>query len=97
VGPGERFGLSLRSSRGSARIAPLAVWREFHGVAQDVSTGGATSRETPFLLGVRAQWAHFVAAVRGEATAPPLEEQLIGMQVMNAIYQSAEAGKEVTL
>lgn len=95
VGPGERFGLSLRSSRGSARIAPLAVWREFHGVAQDVSTGGATSRETPFLLGVRAQWAHFVAAVRGEATAPPLEEQLIGMQVMNAIYQSAEAGKEI--
>lgn len=97
VGPGERFGMSLRAARGSARIAPLAVWREFHGVAQEVSTAGATSRETPFLLGVRAQWAHFVAAVRGESKAPSLDEQLIGLTVMNAIYQSAESGKEVVL
>jgi predicted dehydrogenase len=96
VGPGERFGLSLRAAKGSARIAPLAIWREHHGVAQDVSTAGAHSRETPFLLGVRAQWAHFVAAIRGDASAAPLAEQLIGMEVMNAIYQSAESGRDVT-
>ena len=96
VGPGERFGLSLRAAKGSARIAPLSIWREHHGVAQDVSTAGAHSRETPFLLGVRAQWAHFIAAVRGDATAAPLAEQLLGMEVMNAIYQSAESGRDVT-
>lgn len=95
VGPGERFGLSLRSSRGSARISPLAVWREFHGVAQDVSIGGAHSRETPFLLGVRAQWAHFVAVIQGEVKASPLEEQLTTHKVMEAIYKSAESGREV--
>jgi predicted dehydrogenase len=96
VGPGERFGLSLRASRGSARIAPLAVWREFHGVAQDVATAGARSREAPVLLGIRAQWAHFVAAVQGSVAAPSLDEQLVTLSVMNAIYQSAESERDVT-
>lgn len=97
VGPGERFGLALRSTRGSARINPLAIWKEFHGVTQDVAPSGAHSRETPFALGVRAQWAHFVAAVRGEAPPPPLAEQVTLMKVMEAIYESAESGKDVSL
>ena len=96
VGPGERFGLALRSSRGSARISPLAIWKDFNGVTRDVSTSGAHSRETPFLLGVRAQWAHFVAAVSGESKAPALTEQLTTLKVMDAIYQSAEGNKDVT-
>jgi predicted dehydrogenase len=95
VGPGERLGLSLRASKGSARIAPLAVWKDFHGVPRDVSTAGAHSRETPFLLGLRAQWAHFRAVVVGAAEAPPLEEQLEALKVMEAIYTSAETGRDV--
>jgi predicted dehydrogenase len=94
VGPGERFGLALRAARGSARIAPLAIWKDFHGLAQDVSTAGAHSRETPFLLGVRAQWAHFVAAVQGKVTAPDLDEQRTTLAVMEAIYASAESGRD---
>lgn len=95
VGPGERFGLALRASRGSARIAPLAIWKDFHGVARDVSTAGAHSRETPFLLGLRALWAHFVAAVRGDAAAPDIAEQATTLRVMDAIYDSAESGRDV--
>ncbi len=95
VGPGERFGLALRAARGSARIAPLAVWKDFHGVTRDVSTAGAHSRETPFLLGIRAQWAHFVASIRGDATAPDLAEHATTLRVMEAIYESAEAGRDV--
>ena len=95
VGPGERFGVALRASKGSARISPLAIWKDFHGVPRDVSTAGAHSRETPFLLGLRAQWAHFRAAVAGEVAAPPLEEQLVALRVMEAIYASAETGKDV--
>jgi predicted dehydrogenase len=94
VGPGERFGLALRASKGSARIAPLAIWKDFHGLAQDVSTAGAHSRETPFLLGLRAQWAHFAAAIRGDAKAPDLNEQLANLKVMEAIYASAESGRD---
>lgn len=95
VGPGERFGLAIRAARGSARINPLAIWKDFHGVARDVAPAGAHSRETPFALGVRAQWAHFVAVIRGEATAPDLAEQVTVLRVMEAIYEAAEQGKQV--
>jgi len=97
VGPGEKLGLSMRASKGSAWINPLAIWKDFHGVAQDVVSSGAHSRETPFALGLRAQWAHFVAAVRGASPAPTLQEQVTLLKVMEAIYESAESGKTVTL
>ncbi len=97
VGPGERFGIAVRASKGSARIMPLAIWKDFHGVARDVAASGAHSRETPFALGVRAQWAHFAACVRGESKPPALAEQVTLMKVMDAIYQSAETGKDVAL
>lgn len=97
VGPGERFGVALRAARGSARIAPLAIWKDFHGVTQDVATSGAQSRETPFALGVRAQWAHFAAIVRGEAKAPSLQEQVTALAIMEGIYESAESGRDVAL
>ena len=87
----------MRAARGSARINPLAIWKDFHGVAQDVVSSGAHSRETPFALGLRAQWAHFVAAVRGESTAPALQEQVTLLKLMEAIYQSAEDGRAVVL
>jgi predicted dehydrogenase len=97
VGPGERFGLAVRASRGSARINPLEIWKDFHGSAQNVASSGAHSRETPFALGLRAQWAHFVACVRGESNAPSLQEQVTLLRVMEGIYQSAEAGRDVML
>jgi predicted dehydrogenase len=97
VGPGERFGLAVRASKGSARINPLAIWKDFHGLPQDVVSSGAHSRETPFALGLRAQWAHFVASVRGEATPPAVSEHVTLLKVMEAIYQSAEDGKAITL
>ena len=58
-------------------------------------SSGAHSRETPFALGLRAQWAHFVAAVRGTSPAPALQEQITLLKVMDAIYSSAEQGKAV--
>lgn len=97
VGPGEYFGMALRATRGSARINPLAIWRDFHGVAQDVAPSGAHSRETPFVLALRAQWAHFAAAIRGESPSPALSEQVTLLRLMEAIYQSAESGRDVTL
>ncbi len=97
VGPGERFGIAVRAAKGSARINPLVIWKDFHGVARDVASSGAHSRETPFSMGVRAQWAHFVACVHGDATAGSLAEQVTLIKVIDAIYQSAETGKDVLL
>lgn len=97
VGPGDRLGLAVRASRGSARINPLAIYKEMHGITHDVVSKGAHSRETPFQQSIRAQWAHFIAAVRDEARPPSLEEQVVLLRAMEAIYQSAEQGRDVLL
>src|SRR5919112_3250321 len=35
LGEGERFGVGIRGSKGTAGINPLSVWKELHGVAMD--------------------------------------------------------------
>jgi predicted dehydrogenase len=97
IGEGERFGVGLRGSKGTAGINPLHVWKELNGVAHDVSPTGSLSRETAFSASFRAQWAHFLAAIAGEAELPPAQEQITLLRVIEAIYKSAADGKDVTL
>src|SRR5687767_2181979 len=97
LGEGERFGVGLRCSKGSASINPLNVWKELHGVAMDVSPTGSVSRENAFTASYRAEWAHFQAAMAGEAKVPSLEEHLTLHKVVDAIYRSAVDGRDVVL
>jgi predicted dehydrogenase len=97
IGEGERFGVGLRGSKGTAGINPLHVWKELNGVAHDVSPTGSLSRETAFSASFRAQWAHFLAAIAGEAELPPAQEQITLLRVIEAIYKSAADGKDVAL
>ncbi|MCU0620646.1 MAG: Gfo/Idh/MocA family oxidoreductase [Gemmatimonadales bacterium] len=97
VGPGERFGMGLRASKGSASVNPLSVWKELHGVPTDVSPTGSVSRENAFTSSYRAEWAHFLAAMAGEAKAPDPGEQVQLLRVMEAIYRSADEGRDVAL
>lgn len=97
IGAGERFGVGLRGSKGTAGINPLHVWKELNGMAQDVSPTGSLSRENAFSASFRAQWAHFLAAIAGEAEVPPAAEQISLLRVMEAIYKSAADGRDVAL
>jgi predicted dehydrogenase len=97
LGEGERFGVGLRGSKGTAGINPLNVWKELHGVAVDVSPTGSVSRENAFTASYRAEWAHFQAAIAGEAKVPSLQEHLTLHKVVDAIYRSALDGRDVTL
>ncbi|HTS89005.1 MAG TPA: Gfo/Idh/MocA family oxidoreductase [Gemmatimonadales bacterium] len=97
VGEGERFGLGLRGSRGTAGINPLHVWKELHGVPTDVAPTGASGRESTFSASYRAEWAHFLAVLRGDAKPFDHEEQLVLHRVLDAIYKSAAEGKDVAL
>lgn len=97
IGEGEYFGAGVRGSRGSASLNPLRVWKEMHGAVHDVSPVGSGNRENQFLASFRAQWAHFLAVLRGEAQAPSLEEHVRVLRVMEAIYRSAADGKDVAL
>jgi len=97
IGERERFGVGIRGSKGTAGINPLHVWKELNGVAQDVSPTGSLSRESAFTASFRAEWAHFLAAVSGEASVPKLSEHITLLKVIEAIYKSAADGKEVAL
>ncbi|HYF39633.1 MAG TPA: Gfo/Idh/MocA family oxidoreductase [Gemmatimonadales bacterium] len=97
LGEGERFGVGLRGSKGSAGINPLNVWKELHGVAVDVSPTGSVSRENAFTASYRAEWAHFQAAIAGEAKVPALKEHLTLHKVVDGIYRSAADGRDVEL
>jgi predicted dehydrogenase len=97
LGEGERFGVGLRGSKGTAGINPLNVWKDLHGVAVDVSPTGSVGRENAFTASYRAEWAHFQAAIAGEAKLPSLQEHLTLHKVVDAIYRSAFDGRDVTL
>ena len=97
IGEGERFGVGVRGSRGTAGINPLHVWKELHGVPTDVAPTGSIGRENPFTASYRAEWAHFMACIHGQATAPDNKEQITLHRVIDAIYQSAKEGRDVVL
>ena len=97
LGEGERFGVGVRGSKGTAAINPLTVWKELHGVPVDVSPTGSGSKENAFTASYRAEWAHFVAALTGEAKPPALQEHVVLHKVVEAIYRSAQDGRDVEL
>ena len=97
LGEGERFGVGLRGSKGTAAINPLTVWKELHGVAVDVSPTSSGSRENAFTASYRAEWAHFEAAIAGAAKIASLQEHLVLHRIMDAVYKSAEDGRDVAL
>jgi predicted dehydrogenase len=97
IGEDDRFWFEILAARGTGRLAPLRVIKELNGRATDVSPSGASARESAFYQSYRAQLAHFVAVVGGEAKYEPPEDQLILHRVLDAIYKSAEEGKEIRL
>ena len=97
IGEDDRFWFEVLASRGTGRLAPLRVIKDLNGRAMDVSPTGASARESAFYQSYRAQLAHFLAVVRGEAKYEPPEDQIVVHKVLDAIYKSAEEGKEVRL
>jgi predicted dehydrogenase len=97
VGPGERFEVGLRGSKGSAGINPLRVWQDLNGIATDVAPTGTATGENLFTSAVRAEWAHFLTAVADRAKSPSLDAQVRLHRLVDAIYRSAAEGAEIAL
>lgn len=97
VGQEERWWFEVLSTRGSARLAPLRVVKDLNGRPTNVSPMGAAARESVFLQSYRAELAHFVAMLREQAPYEAPDDQLKVMRVVEAIYRSAEEGKEIRL
>lgn len=95
VGEEERWWFEVLAARGSARLAPLRVVKELNGRATNVSPSGAAGRESAFNQSYRAELAHFLAVVRGETAYEAPADQVALHRIVEAIYKSAEEGKEV--
>jgi len=97
VGEEERWWFETLSTRGSSRLAPLRVVKELHGRPTDVSPRGAATRESAFIQSYRAELAHFVAVVAGEAEYEAPSDQVLLHKILEAIYKSADEGREIKL
>jgi len=97
VGDASRWWFEVLATKGSARLNPLRVVKELNGRPVDVSPTGAAARDSAFVQSYRAELAHFAAVVRGEAPYEPPAEQVTLHRVVEAIYKSAEEGRESRL
>jgi predicted dehydrogenase len=97
VGEEERWWFETLSTRGSARLAPLRVVKELHGRPTDVSPRGAAARESAFIQSYRAELAHFISVVAGETEYEAPTDQVTLHKTVEAIYKSADEGKEIRL
>jgi predicted dehydrogenase len=97
IGTDDRWWFEVDATRGSAQLGPLRVIKELNGRPVDVSPTGAAGRESPFLQSYRAEIAHFVAVIRGEAPYEPPADQVLVHRVLDAIYKAADEAKEIRL
>ena len=97
LGAAERFWFDLVGTKGSATVQPLRVFKEAHGTVVDATPTGAIGRETPFAQSYRAEWTYFLAVIKGDVNAPPPRDQLALHRVLDAVYRSADEGRDVLL
>ncbi len=97
MGEAERLWFDLAGTTGSASVQPLRVFKEAHGTVNDVTPRGASGRETPFTQSYRAEWTYFLAVLKGDVNAPPPRDQLAVHRVLDAVYRSADEGRDVLL
>ncbi|NIM48414.1 MAG: Gfo/Idh/MocA family oxidoreductase [Gemmatimonadales bacterium] len=95
VGKAEAFSFQVMGNRGSASIAPLAVFKEMHAAPVNVTPTEPKSHEDVFSGSYRAEWEHFLDIVRGDAAHPELKDQLLLHRTMEAIRRSAEEGRDI--
>lgn len=97
VGEDDRWWFETVSTRGSTRLSPLRVVKELNGRPVDVSPTGAAARESAFVQSYRAQLAHFLAVLTGDARYEPPNDQVVLHRTAEAIYKSADEEKEIRL
>lgn len=97
VGPKEKFWFDLLGSGGSASLSRFAVYKELNGTPMQVTPDLGAGGDDVFTGSYRAEWAAFLAVVRGEAQPPSLADQLTLHRTMEGIARSAREGRDVAL
>ena len=92
------FYCDLFGTEGSARINPLRVNKQMHGNLVNVTPAKTETSQNLYKRSYETELKHFVGAVRGlHPVISTAEEAVKRMRIVDAIYKSAEKGKEVVL
>ena len=97
LGDDDRWWFEVLGTQGTARLAPLRITKELHGNPVDVSPSGAAQRDTAFIQSYRAEFAHFVAVVRGDQKYEAPKDQVRVYKLLDLIYKAADDAKEIRL
>ena len=96
-GERDRHAVRILGTGGSASLQPIKVFKEVEHAILDVTPSLPQGRENAYTASYREELRQFVAAAtRGAHQAPP-REQIQLMRIVEAVYESAEKGKEVRL
>ncbi|NLG48824.1 MAG: Gfo/Idh/MocA family oxidoreductase [Chloroflexi bacterium] len=83
----------ILGTQGGATMSPLRIYKEMHQSLVDI-----TPTFLPEVKPHTKEIEHFIACVRGEAECIVVPEQVLDVQaVLDAVYRSAETGREVIL
>src|SRR6185436_16939158 len=89
--------VNLFGSGGAALLNPLRIHKGMHGTLVNVTPTMETSRHQ-YRTSTEAQIAHFADVIRKGARPIGAAEEIVPvMELLDAIYRSAEQGKEVRL
>lgn len=95
IGEDQRWWFELVGTKGSARLNPLRLIKEIHGVPVDVSPTGAATRDTAFIQSYRSELAHFLSVLREETPYEPPRDQVRVYKLLEMIYKAADDAKEL--
>ena len=89
----DEFNTVIMGTEGGCSVDPLGIYREEHGYLVNIAPVSLPPRDAYF-----EEIKAFVEAVRSNKPVPvPGEQALITQKIMDAIYASAKAGKEVAI
>jgi len=93
----DSFSMVVHGTKGTAHLNPLRVYKRIESTHIDY-TPSKTNISNMFRKSYENELKHFIAAVR-ENISPisSSEESLIRMKMLEAIYKSAKAGKEIKI
>jgi len=92
------FYTNLFGTNGSALLNPLRVHKELHGNLVNVTPTKRESKENLYKKSYKNELRHFTDCLLQKIDMISSgEEQLERMKILDAVYQSAQSGKEITL
>ena len=92
------FYCDLFGTEGSARVNPLRINKQMHGNLVNVTPTKIETSKNLYKRSYESELKHFIGAVRGlHPLLSSADEAVKRMKIVDAIYKSAEKGKEVVL